>query len=258
MADVKEKETRLMKVTMYADEFKKFDKGKIHSNHGLRNENAKISVLPDIAPVDKDDYPIEKENYTESFDQDWNEESENSSWGEKIVIDLADIIVDILNDPEVKENLKMFVQNYWYYKIKPNFKEIIQRIRRKETQKSNFITIDVGENSKAKMALLCETNARKQEKIIVTKEEAEKMVYELRDEERKLVAMIYIVSNLSVKDEKSDNEIAIEQSYIKQLVTEESIATMEFILNNRQLLIVDNKTVQVFDKFLNEHVSEEF
>ena len=26
MADVKEKETRLMKVTMYADEFKKFDK----------------------------------------------------------------------------------------------------------------------------------------------------------------------------------------------------------------------------------------
>lgn len=108
------------------------------------------------------------------------------------------------------------------------------------------------------MALLCETNARKQEKIIVTKEEAEKMVYELRDEARKLVAMIYIVSNLSVKDEKSDNEIAIEQSYIKQLVTEESIATMEFILNNRQLLIVDNKTVQVFDKFLNEHVSEEF
>ena len=83
-------------------------------------------------------------------------------------------------------------------------------------------------------------------------------MYELRDEARKLVAMIYIVSNLSVKDEKSDNEIAIEQSYIKQLVTEESIATMEFILNNRQLLIVDNKTVQVFDKFLNEHVSEEF
>lgn len=258
MADVKEKETRLMKVTMYADEFKKFDKGKIYSNHGLRNENGKISVLPDIAPVDENDYPIEKENYTESFDQDWNEESKKSSLGEKIVMGLADIIVDILNDPEVQEDLKMFAKNYWRYKIKPNFKEIVQRIRRKKTQKSNFITTDADENSKAKTVLLCETGASKQEKIIVTKEEAEKLVYELREEARKLAAMIYIVSNLSVKDEKSDNEIAIEQSYIKQLVTEESITTMQFILNNRQLTIVDNKTVQVFDNFLNEHAWEEF
>ena len=258
MTDIKEKETRLMKVTMDADEFEKFDKGKIYSNHGLRNEKGKISVLPNIAPVDKDDYPIKKENYTESFDQDWNEASENGSWGEKIVIGLADIIVDILNDPEVKENLKMFAKNYWYYKIKPNFKEIVQRIRRKETQKSTFITTDVDENSRVKIALLCETGTRKQEKIIVTKEEAEKLVYELREEARKLAAMIYIVSNLSVKDEKSDNEIEIEQSYIKQLVTEESIATMELILNNRELPIVDNKTVQVFDDFLKKHISEEF
>ena len=178
--------------------------------------------------------------------------------GEKIVIGLADIIVDILNDPEVKENLKMFAQHYWYYKIKPNFKEIVQRMRRKGTQKSTFITTDVDENSSVKIALLCETGARKQEKIIVTKEEAEKLVYELREEARKLAAMIYIVSNLSVKDEKSDNEIEIEQSYIKQLVTEESIATMELILNNRELPIVDNKTVQVFDDFLKKHISEEF
>jgi len=91
--------------------------------------------------------------------------------------------------------------------------------------------------------LLCETGTRKQEKIIVTKKEAEKLVYELREEARKLAAMIYIVSNLSVKDEKSNNEIEIEQSYIKQLITEESIATMELILNNWELPIVDNKTV---------------
>lgn len=70
--------------------------------------------------------------------------------------------------------------------------------------------------------------------------------------------MIYIVSNLSVKDEKSNNEIEIEQSYIKQLVTEKSIATMELILNNRELPIVDNKAVQVFDNFFKKHISEEF
>lgn len=134
-------------------------------------------------------------------------------------------------------------KNYRYCKIKPNFKEIVQRIRWKETQKSNFITTDVDENSRVKTALLCETGTRKQEKIIVTKKEAEKLVYELREEARKLAAMIYIVSNLSVKDEKSNNEIEIEQSYIKQLVTEESIATMELILNNWELPIVDNKTV---------------
>ena len=73
-----------MKVTMDADEFEKFDKGKIYSNHGLRNEKGKISVLPDIAPVDEDDYPIKKENYTESFDQDWNKVSENGSWVKKL------------------------------------------------------------------------------------------------------------------------------------------------------------------------------
>lgn len=49
------KETRIMKVTLDADEFEKFDQGITHSDNGLRNEKGRLSALPDIAPVTDDD-----------------------------------------------------------------------------------------------------------------------------------------------------------------------------------------------------------
>ena len=51
------KETRIMKVTLDADEFKKFDQGITHSDSGLRNEKGRLSALPDIASVSDADLP---------------------------------------------------------------------------------------------------------------------------------------------------------------------------------------------------------
>ena len=48
---------------------------------------------------------------------------------------------------------------------------------------------------------------------------------------------------------KTDEEYMIEQSYIKQLVSEESRSTMEVLVENGQVL--DEETVICFTDFLN-------
>ena len=42
--------------------------------------------------------------------------------------------------------------------------------------------------------------------------------------------MIYLLSNIIVKDDKTQEEYVIEQAYIKQLVSEESRNTMEMLI----------------------------
>lgn len=60
------KETRIMKVTLDADEFEKFDQGITHSDNGLRNEKGRLSTLPDIAEVTDDDLPYKEIVRTET------------------------------------------------------------------------------------------------------------------------------------------------------------------------------------------------
>ena len=64
--------------------------------------------------------------------------------------------------------------------------------------------------------------------------------------------MIYLLSNIVVKDDKTQEEYVIEQAYIKQLVSEESRNTMEMLIANRQLL--DEGTAICFSDFLSGYI----
>ena len=57
MAKGKKKETRIMRVTMDADEFSKFDKGETYSKNGIRRKGGSISTFVDIAPPSESDLP---------------------------------------------------------------------------------------------------------------------------------------------------------------------------------------------------------
>ena len=61
----KEKETRIMKVTMEKRNFELFDQGVTHSNKGLRNNAGQLSALPDIENVTEEDLPCRVESRTQ-------------------------------------------------------------------------------------------------------------------------------------------------------------------------------------------------
>lgn len=87
---------------------------------------------------------------------------------------------------------------------------------------------------------------------MVTGEQAEQLVATMRQKAKELYAMIYLLSNITVKDEKTDSENTLEDAYIKQLLSEEATSTMKTLVAHRQLL--DEGTAICFDDWLNGHV----
>ena len=61
--EASEMESRIMRVSMTKDEFKKFDEGETHSNNGVRTKKGSLSALPDIEEISEDDLPMLEQSY---------------------------------------------------------------------------------------------------------------------------------------------------------------------------------------------------
>lgn len=250
MANSKKKETRIMRVTMDADEFEKYDKGITHSDSGLRNENGRLSALPDIAPVTNDDLPYQEVIKTETVYVE--NKSTNNSFGAKLGHAIADVVVDVFSDPEIQEGLANLGKAFWYYKVKPRINNAIQWMKNDEKFETKASRLVASSKPSAETSYEVEVVDQVRGKIIVSGEEATKLVRAVREEAKRLSAMIYLLSNITVKDDKTQEEYMIEQAYIKQLVSDESRNTMETLIANRQLL--DEGTAICFSDFLNGYV----
>lgn len=255
MAGEKKKVTRVMRVTMDEEEFDKFDRGETHSDSGLRNEAGRLSALPDIAPVEETDLPERKVVVY----QDRYLGQDATTIGQKLAAGAAKTVAEILCNPEVQEAFCMLASTFWHYKAMPKIQGIIskmngenqpyakaERILEKEHTKAQNV-VDHQEISQLEEAIPNDENSAN---FIVNEEQAQMLVTEARKKAKELAAMIFLLSNLCIKDEKSDEERVIEQSYIKQLVSEEAHTTMKLLIENRQLDIVDEETVRSFDIFL--------
>lgn len=246
----KKKETRIMKVTMYAEEFEKYDKGITHSDSGLRNENGRLSALPDIEPVIDEDLPYREVVRTETVYVET--ESVDNSLGAKIGHAVADIVVDVLSDPEIQEGLANLGKAFWYYKVKPRINNAIQWMKSDKKFETKASRLVASSKPSAGTSYEIDVVDQVQGKITVSGEEAAKLVEAVREEAKRLSAMIYLLSNIAVKDEKTHEEYVLEQAYIKQLVSNEARNTMEMLVANRQLL--DEGTAICFSDFLNGYV----
>lgn len=245
MAEVKKKETRIMRVTMDADEFSKFDKGKTHSDKGVRSEGGKLSALPDIAPVSESDLP-QKTVYRTRY----VERREPSLW-QMVKRDMAeaitDFVKDVITDPRKRTILVRKAKQIWSDYVKPFFSsEEEQPYRTKaeqllaENKQQTTVTYQV------------ETVNERHERIVVSGEQAQQLIMAMQQEAKKLAAMIYVLSNISIKDDKTDEERVLEQAYIKQLVSEEATSTMRSLIAHRQLL--EKRTAVCFEDWLNGYI----
>lgn len=244
------KETRIMKVTMDKAEFEKYDKGITHSDNGLRNDRGRLSALPDIEPISESDLPERKIIRQETVYVEKKPEKE--SVGTVIGHAVVDIVIDVLSDPEIQEGLAKLGKAFWYHKVKPQLESVIQWAKSDKKFKSKASHLIESNTSKTDVVYELEVVERDQEKITVSEAEADKLMEMMREEARRLSAMIYLLSNITVKNKKTQDEYVLEQAYIKQLLSEESKNTMEMLLANKKLL--DEDTAACFSDFLNGYI----
>lgn len=259
MAEEKKKITRVMRVTMDEDEFDKYDRGETHSNSGLRNKTGRLSALPDIAPIEEEDLP-QREIVVY---QDRYFEPERPTVGQRIAKGAVNVVHDVLSDPEVQESLYMFASMLWHYKVKLGIKKTIRKIKGEDKLKVKDKKTVVVEQNKFNTAVTQRETTEIEEYVpsmdsgeifVVNEEQAEQILAEAGRKARELSAMIYLLSNLCIKDEKSKEEYIIEQSYIKRLLSDEATNTMRLLTKNGKLHLIDDETALLFTDFLNGYV----
>ena len=231
-------ETRVMKVTMPKKAFDLFDQGDLHSDKGIRDRQGNFRVHPDIEPY--------VENDISQDDKVLLPQKSSTSVGQQVGSALAEvageIIVYVITNPDVHRAVAKGVKSFWKTKVKPVFHAL------KGNRSERLTASKIIEDHHKKM----QASENDQEKYVVSGEQAVLIVEAMKQKARELSAMIYLLSNLYVKEEKTDEEYLIEQSYIKQLVSEESRSTMEVLVENGQVL--DEETVICFTEFLNGYI----
>lgn len=250
MADSNEKETRFMKVTMYREEFEKYDKGITHSDCGLRDKQGRLSTLPDISPVSDEDIPYREIVRRETVYVENNRSS--NGIGATISNAIAEVVAEVLNDPEVQAGLAELGKAFWYYKVWPRISNAVQRLKSSKKFETKVSRIIDRSAAKSEIAYELEVKDDVHGKITVTGEDAKRIIGMVREEAKRLSAMIYLLSHITVKDDKTQDEYMIEQAYIKQLLSEDSKNTMEMLVANRKLL--DKETAVCFSDFLSGYI----
>ncbi len=251
-------ETRTMNVTMSQDDFKKLDSGELRSNHGLRDSSGHIKASLDISYISENELSQREAVRTETV---YKESPVSSPMAQALVRATGatmEIWGDILSDPEVKKSVSDLIHVLWHYKVQPKIQDTIDRIKgisQPQPPLSEQVFQTKAEQILSSQTIVPDSKDTSFEPIPVTNEQAAFLLAKTKESASELTRLIYLLSNIVVKDDVTAEEYSLEQSYIKELLSEFSVSTMTFLLQNRQLGIIDDKTALLFSDVLEGYVS---
>lgn len=252
-------ETRTMNVTMSQDDFKKLDSGELRSNHGLRDSSGHIKASLDISYISENELSQREAVRTETV---YKESPVSSPMAQALVRATGatmEIWGDILSDPEVKKSVSDLIHVLWHYKVQPKIQDTIDRIKgisQPQSPRSEQVFQTKAEQILSSQTIVPDSKDTSFEPIPVTNEQAAFLLAKTKESASELTRLIYLLSNIVVKDDVTAEEYSLEQSYIKELLSESSVSTMTFLLQNRQLGIIDDKTALLFSDVLEGYVSD--
>lgn len=231
--------TRPMNVTMDEEEFEKFDKGITHSKNGVRDASGQLSALPDISPLTNKDLPQPKTVVVPAKQtaSDMVKEAVINGFvdaavaiGTEFADKMVDKAVDVVFDPHTYQVISEKSKHFWHSTLKPAFHTVSKLIKNKTPVEIKATQLVAKQKEEASYEASHSFADEQSNQIFeVTPEEAAALVEKTRDSARNFATMIYILSQLSVKDKKSDEELKLEQSYIKQLMSEECRAAVQWV-----------------------------
>ena len=248
MDEPKKKISKPMMVTMDEDEYEKFKRGETHSKSGVRRKDGSLSALPDIAILSEEDMPTREVVKTETV----YIQPPKPSAGRTIAATAGEVALDVLSDPEVQEDLWLLGKTIWHYKIHPKIKGAVSRIKTGQKPRRKIKATDILEMDRQQQIQRAQSRESSAGKIEVNKKQAEAMIEATKEKARELAEMLYFLSKISVKDSKTKEEYALEQSYLKQLVSAEATDTIQKLIENGTVL--DQETVVIFSDFLKGYI----
>lgn len=252
MSKNKRLETRLMKVTMTHEEFSKLDKGETHSNKGVRNDDGRLSALPDIEPVSDHDIPKKTIVRTQKvYVEPQQPTLVQSILGEFIyqtIRAVTEKLVETLLDPQKRASAIERTKIVWNdYIISPFTSK-----NRGSKQDMNVLQAIGQKQNSTNASYLVETVNENNERFVVTGEQASQLVYAIQKKANELFIMMSILSNIVVKDEKTDEEQMIIGTYLKVLLSEETSRTIQMLRTNHQL--INEKMSLYFDDWVQGNI----
>ena len=248
MDEPKKKISKPMMVTMDEDEYEKFKRGETHSKSGVRRKDGSLSALPDIAILSEEDMPTREVVKTERV---YIQPSKPSA-GKKIANAASEVALDVISDPEVQENLRLLWKTFWRYKIHPKISGAVSKIKTGQKPSRKIKAKDILEMDRQQQMQRAQSQENSSKKIEVNEKQAEAMIEATKEKARELAEMLYFLSKISVKDSKTKEEYALEQSYLKQLVSEEATGTIQKLIENGAVL--DQETVVILSDFLKGYI----
>lgn len=140
----------------------------------------------------------------------------------------------------------------WHYKIHPKIKGAVSRIKNGRKPRRKLKATDILEMDRQQHIQRAQSRKSSAGKVEVNEKQAEVMIEATKEKARELAEMLYFLSKISVKDSKTKEEYALEQSYLKQLVSAEATDTIQKLIENGTVL--DQETVVIFSDFLKGYI----
>ena len=242
-----EMESRIMKVTMPKDDWEDYDSGKTYSNKGMRYSEhpGQMTTQPDISPIDETDRP-KREIVREKIV--YREASSNHAniWMIICSTVLTSAMVLVGTNPSVQKKM-----HDWKEKINSKVGSFLGVSSGKASQQCGTSLPAVSANP---IQVSEKTDAFQTESFVATQAQADAIVAETKAKVQELANLLYLLSRIYIKDEKSGEERKLEEEYIDQLLSEEATSAMRQVIENRQALAIDDETVASFNDFLNGYI----
>ena len=231
------------------EEYQKYRSGKTHSNKGLRNEDGKLSSLPDIEELDEDLSTQDIQVKVPSI-------------GEQILYSVLEGLIEatkeILSDEENRKAIATLARNWWIGKALPGIRKSADNVKYfvhgVKTGETKVTTIVESKKNKENSSIIVKNditgNKDKSQKNKVSAEEYEQQIKQVQVLAVLLADRIKKLSN-SVIDENhiTEEEYIIQQHEIKELTTEDVINTIKLLVNTEGFSL-DNPKKQLFSEFI--------
>ena len=232
-----ETESRVMKVTMRKTEWEDYDNGKVCSNKGMRNKNTgRMTAQPDISPIDKADFKQRKIIRKEVVPQKFILET--------LVGAVAGTVIGRLF-PFAMEKATSFLEKKVVPVLDSIWSDSAKRDMRRQVPSQSTI--------KTSLALEMEDTSQ-DERFVASQAQVDAVVAATRKKVQELSELIYLLSRIYIKDEKTGEERQLERDYINRLFSDEAASIMRYGLENRHKLSIDDETAESFNDFLNGYI----
>lgn len=238
-------------VTLKKDEYEKYKSGKIKSNKGLRDNEGKLSSIPDFEEIQEEDFGYSKENMIgiEPRERGWKE-----VMVEAVVVPILEAATEKAVEVVVDNAIKA-VSYVWNNAIVPNVKKGTKALSTKAKAMKEERQEKKQEVVASKQTIVVKKHINNTEKVVEhTPEEIDMILQNMRNAAMYIAAGIRELSNTVVVDLENPEKAIEFQKNIARLSSDEAMSVINYMLEDKNRELLDEASRRLFEEFRNRNL----